>query len=142
MSNFEVFFKQYEELASEYSHPKEFFETLGVVKTKSFYGRMNKHKREGTLPPPSMLRHFKNVMDPNFLLSCMDEYMDNYKSNDIERFDKIKMNFINVYRKEEPEEVKQKRRTKKKGSREALPGKSLECGRINFTLASCEKACK
>ena len=114
MSNFESFFKQYEELASEYSHPKELFESLGVVKTKSFFGRMNKHKKEGTMPPPSMLKHFKSVMDPNFLLDCMDEYMDHYKSNDAERFDKIKMDFINAYRKEESEELKQKRRTRKK----------------------------
>lgn len=114
MSNFEVFFKQYEELASGYSHPKELFESLGVVETKSFFGRMNKHKREGTLPPPSMLKHFKSVMDPNFLLACMDEYLDHYKSNDAERFDKIKMEFINAYRKEETEELKQKRKKRKK----------------------------
>lgn len=114
MSNFEVFFKQYEELASEYSHPKELFESLGIEKARSFFIRMNKHKREGTMPPPSMLKYFKSVMDPNFLLACMDEYLDHYKSNDAERFDKIKMDFINAYRKEETEELKQRRKIRKK----------------------------
>ena len=40
--------------------------------------------------------------------------MDDYKSNDTWKFDNIKMEFVNNYRKEESEEVKQKRRTKKK----------------------------
>lgn len=114
MSNFESFFKQYEELASEYSHPKELFESLGIKKARSFFIRMNKHKREGTMPPPSMLKYFKSVMDPNFLLACMDEYLDHYKSNDAGRFDEIKMDFVNAYRKEETEESKHKRRTRKK----------------------------
>ena len=66
------------------------------------------------MPPPSMLKHFKSVMDPNFLLACMDEYLDHYKSNDAGRFDEIKMDFVNAYRKEETEESKHKRRTRKK----------------------------
>ena len=61
-----------------------------------------------------MLKSFKGVMDPSFLLECMDEYMDDYKSNDTWKFDNIKMEFVNSYRKEESEEVKHRRRTKKK----------------------------
>ena len=66
------------------------------------------------MPPPSMLKHFKSVMDPNFLLECMDEYLDHYKSSDAGRFDEIKMDFVNAYRKEESEESKQRRKARKK----------------------------
>ena len=139
MSNAEKFFKLYDELASEYPDHKGFIETLGVKSVGCFRQRINKYRKAGTVPPPSMLKSFKGVMDPNFLLECMDEYMDDYKSNDTWKFDNIKMEFVNSYRKEESEEVKHRRRTKKKGNREALPRKSLECGRMNFTLASREK---
>ena len=91
MSNAERFFNLYEELASEYPDHKAFIETLGVKSVRCFRSRINKYRKAGTVPPPSMLKSFKNVMDPNFLLECMDEYMDDYKSNDTWKFDNIKM---------------------------------------------------
>lgn len=114
MSNAEKFFKLYEELASEFPDHKGFIESLEVERIKSFMNRLNKYRKAGTVPPPSMLKSFKDVMDPNFLLECMDEYMDDYKSNDTWKFDNIKMDFVNAYRKEETEESKHKRRTRKK----------------------------
>jgi hypothetical protein len=139
VSNAEKFFKLYEELASDFPDHKGFIESLGVKQVRCFRNRINKYRKAGTVPPPSMLKSFKGVMDPNFLLECMDEYMDDYKSNDTWKFDNIKMEFVNSYRKEESEEVKQKKKNEKKGSCKALPRKSLECGRIKFTLASREK---
>lgn len=114
MSNAEKFFKLYGELASEYPDHKGFIESLGVKSVGCFRNRINKYRKAGTVPPPSMLKSFKGVMDPSFLLECMDEYMDDYKSNDTWKFDNIKMEFVNSYRKEESEEVKQRRRTKKR----------------------------
>lgn len=114
MSNAEKFFKLYEELASEFPDHKGFIETMGVKSVGCFRNRINKYRKAGTVPPPSMLKYFKGVMDPNFLLECMDEYMDDYKSNDTWKFDNIKMEFVNSYRKEESEEVKYRRRTKKR----------------------------
>lgn len=114
MSNAEKFFRLYEELVSEFPDHKGFVESLGAERIKSFMNRLNKYRKAGTVPPPSMLKSFKGVMDPNFLLECMDEYMDDYKSNDTWKFDNIKMEFVNSYRKEESEEVKHRRRTKKR----------------------------
>lgn len=114
MSNAEKFFKLYDELASEFPDHKGFIETLGVKSVGCFRQRMNKYRKAGTVPSPSMLKSFKNVMDPTFLLECMDEYMDDYKSNDTWKFDNIKMEFVESYRKEETEESKWKRRTRKK----------------------------
>ena len=91
MSNVEKFFKLYEELASEFPDHKGFIESLGVKQVRCFRNRINKYRKAGTVPPPSMLKYFKGVMDPNFLLEIGKSY-----------------------RKEESEEVKQKRRTKKK----------------------------
>lgn len=114
MSNAEKFFQVYEELASEFPDHKGFIETLGVKSVGCFRQRINKYRKAGTVPPPSMLKSFKGVMDPNFLLECMDEYMDDYKSNDTWKFDNIKMEFVNSYRKEESEEVKHRRKIKKR----------------------------
>lgn len=114
MSNAKKFFRLYEELASEFPDHKGFIETLGVKSVGCFRNRINKYRKAGTVPPPSMLKYFKSVMDPIFLLACMDEYLDHYKSNDAGRFDEIKMDFVNAYRKEETEESKLKRKTRKK----------------------------
>lgn len=78
MSNFEEFYSKYDELKKSYSSVNTFLFYLGFENPATVSARLNRYKRIGQLPPPSILQYFELVMDPVLVTNCMAD--KKYKS--------------------------------------------------------------
>lgn len=75
MSLIDQFYEEYDNLMIKYGGVNKFFNILGDQRVS---GYINRSRRDGTMPPPTQLKHFENYMDNQFLLECMQYYGDNY----------------------------------------------------------------
>lgn len=125
MSNFEEFYNKYDELKKSYSSVNTFLFYLGFENPATVSARLNRYKRIGQLPPPSILQYFELVMDPVLITNCMAEYMDSGDNQNNVDFDRILMEYIDRYRGRETEKVRKTRKARKKSYRDQVKQKCL-----------------
>lgn len=125
MSNFEEFYSKYDELKKSYSSVNTFLFYLGFENPATVSARLNRYKRIGQLPPPSILQYFELVMDPVLVTNCMAEYMDTGDNQNNVDFDRIVMEYIDRYRDQETEIVRKKRKAKRQSYRDQIKEKCL-----------------
>lgn len=128
MSNFEEFYNKYDELKKSYSSVNTFLFYLGFENPATVSARLNRYKRIGQLPPPSILQYFELVMDPVLITNCMAEYMDSGDNQNNVDFDRILMEYIDRYRGRETEKVRKTRKAKRKLYRDQIKNKCLTLG--------------
>lgn len=128
MSNFEEFYNKYDELKKSYSSVNTFLFYLGFENPATVSARLNRYKRIGQLPPPSILQYFELVMDPVLITICMAEYMDSGDNQNNVDFDRILMEYIDRYRCQETEKVRKTRKAKRKSYLDQIKNKCLTLG--------------
>lgn len=128
MSNFEEFYNKYDELKKSYSSVNVFLFYLGFENPATVSARLNRYKRIGQLPPPSILQYFELVMDPVLITNCMAEYMDSGDNQNNVDFDRILMEYIDRYRGRETEKARKTRKAKRKSYRDQVKEKCLKLG--------------
>lgn len=128
MDNFKEFFEEYDRLRFEYRSTEDFLISLGVENPLTLSGRLNAYKRNGLIPPPSVLQLFELVMNPVLITNCMADYLNENETQNCGKFDDMAMKYIDKYRKIETETVKEKRKARKEAYRDLVKEKCLLLG--------------
>lgn len=128
MDNFKAFFEEYDRLRFEYRSTEDFLVSLGVENPLTLSGRLNAYKRNGLIPPPSVLQLFELVMDPVLITNCMADYLNENETQNCGKFDDMAMKYIDKYRKIETETVKEKRKARKEAYRDLVKERCLLLG--------------
>lgn len=128
MSNFTAFFEEYDRLRFEYRSTEDFLVSLGVENPLTLSGRLNAYKRNGLIPPPSVLQIFELVIDPVLITNCMADYLNENETQNCGKFDDMAMKYIDKYRKAETKIVKEKRKARKEAYRDLVKEKCLVLG--------------
>lgn len=128
MSNFDDFFKEYDRLRFEYGSTQKFLSSLGVENPPTLFGRINRYKRTGQLPPPSVLQIFELVMDLVLITNCMADYLNENETQNCGKFDNMAMEYIDKYRKAETKIVKDRRKARKEAYRNLIKERCLLLG--------------
>lgn len=79
MSLVEEFFKQYDELASKYEKYTEVFKNQGAERPAEVANKICVAQKENKMPSTIYLIYFEDLLDDDFLLQCMDYYLENTK---------------------------------------------------------------
>lgn len=111
MDNFEAFFEEYDRLRFECGSTENFLVSLGVENPLTLSGRLNAYKRNGLIPPPSVLQLFELVIDPVLITNCMADYLNENETQNCGKFDDMAMKYIDKYRKVETQTVKEKKKS-------------------------------
>ena len=128
MDNFKEFFEEYDRLRFEYRSTEDFLVSLGVGNPLTLSGRLNAYKRNGLIPPPSVLQIFELVIDPVLITNCMADYLNENETQNCGKFDDMAMKYIDKYRKAETKIVKEKRKARKEAYRDLVKEKCLVLG--------------
>lgn len=128
MDNFEAFFEEYDRLRFEYRSTEDFLISLGVENPLTLSGRLNAYKRNGLIPPPSVLQLFELVIDPVLITNCMADYLNENETQNCGKFDDMAMKYIDRYRKIESGTVKEKRKARKEAYRNLVKERCLLLG--------------
>ena len=128
MDNFEAFFEEYDRLRFEYGSTESFLVSLGVENPLTLSRRLNAYKRNGLIPPPSVLQLFELVMDPVLITNCMADYLNENETQNCGKFDDMAMKYIDKYRKAETKIVKEKRKARKEAYRNLVKERCLLLG--------------
>lgn len=128
MNNFKEFFEEYDRLRFEYRSTEDFLISLGVENPLTLSGRLNAYKRNGIIPPPSVLQLFELVKDPVLITNCMADYLNENETQNCGKFDNMAMEYIDRYRKIESEQVKEKRKARKEAYRNLVKERCLLLG--------------
>lgn len=128
MDNFKEFFEEYDRLRFEYGSTESFLVSLGVENPLTLSGRLNAYKRNGLIPPPSILQIFELVIDPVLITNCMADYLNENETQNCGKFDDMAMKYIDKYRKAETKIVKEKRKARKEAYRDLVKEKCLVLG--------------
>ena len=128
MDNFKEFFEEYDRLRFEYRSTEDFLVSLGVENPLTLSGRLNAYKRNGLIPPPSVLQIFELVIDPVLITNCMADYLNENETQNCGKFDDMAMKYIDKYRKAETKIVKEKRKARKEAYRDLVKEKCLVLG--------------
>lgn len=128
MDNFEAFFEEYDRLRFEYRSTEDFLVSLGVENPLTLSGRLNAYKRNGLIPPPSVLQLFELVIDPVLITNCMADYLNENETQNCGKFDDMAMKYIDKYRKIETQTVKEKRKSRKEAYRNLVKERCLLLG--------------
>ena len=128
MNNFKEFFEEYDRLRFEYRSTEDFLVSLGVENPLTLSGRLNAYKRNGLIPPPSVLQLFELVIDPVLITNCMADYLNENETQNCGKFDDMAMKYIDKYRKIESGTVKEKRKARKDAYRSLVKGRCLLLG--------------
>nr|DAM28100.1 MAG TPA: hypothetical protein [Caudoviricetes sp.] len=128
MNNFKEFFEEYDRLRFEYRSTEDFLVSLGVENPLTLSGRLNAYKRNGLIPPPSVLQLFELVIDPVLITNCMADYLNENETQNCGKFDDMAMKYIDKYRKIETQTVKEKRKTRKEAYRNLVKERCLLLG--------------
>nr|DAR37797.1 MAG TPA: hypothetical protein [Caudoviricetes sp.]DAU96848.1 MAG TPA: hypothetical protein [Caudoviricetes sp.] len=75
----EEFFKQYDELTGKYEKITEVFKNQGVERPAEVAKYISLSRRKNTMPSPIYLIYFDGLLNDEFLLECMDYYLENTK---------------------------------------------------------------
>jgi hypothetical protein len=128
MSNFTDFFEEYDRLRFEYRSTEDFLVSLGVENPLTLSGRLNAYKRNGLIPPPSVLQIFELVIDPVLITNCMADYLNENETQNCGKFDDMAMKYIDKYRKVEIQTVKERRKARKEAYRNLIKERCLLLG--------------
>nr|DAW83143.1 MAG TPA: hypothetical protein [Caudoviricetes sp.] len=128
MSNFDDFFQEYDHLRFEYGSTESFLVSLGVENPLTLSGRLNAYKRNGLIPPPSVLQLFELVIDPVLITNCMADYLNENETQNCGKFDNMAMEYIDKYRKAETQTVKETRKARKEAYRNLVKERCLLLG--------------
>lgn len=128
MENFKDFFEEYDRLRFEYRSTEDFLISLGVENPLTLSGRLNAYKRNGLIPPPSVLQLFELVIDPVLITNCMADYLNENETQNCGKFDDMAMKYIDKYRKIETETVKETRKARKEAYRNLVKERCLLLG--------------
>lgn len=128
MSNFADFFEEYDRLRFEYRSTEGFLVSLGVENPLTLSGRLNAYKRNGLIPPPSVLQLFELVIDPVLITNCMADYLNENETQNCGKFDDTAMKYIDKYRKAETKIVKERRKARKEAYRNLVKERCLLLG--------------
>ena len=128
MSNFADFFEEYDRLRFEYRSTEDFLVYLEVENPLTLSGRLNAYKRNGQVPPPSVLQLFELVMDPVLITNCMADYLNENETQNCGKFDNMTMEYINRYRRQETKTVKETRKARKEAYRNLVKERCLLLG--------------
>lgn len=128
MNNFEAFFEEYDHSRFEYNSTEDFIASLGVEKPLTLISRINLYRRNGAMPPPSVLQLFELVIDPVLITNCMADYLNENETQNCGKFDNMAMEYIDKYRKIESETVKEKRKARKEAYRDLVKKRCLLLG--------------
>lgn len=128
MSNFKDFFEEYDRLRFEYRSTEDFLVSLGVENPLTLSARLNAYKRNGQVPPPSVLQLFELVMDPVLITNCMADYLNENETQNCGKFDNMAMEYIDKYRKAETQTVKETRKARKEAYRNLVKERCLLLG--------------
>lgn len=79
MSLVEEFFKQYDELAGKYEKYTEVFKNQGAERPAEVAKYISLSRRKNEMPSPIYLIYFDGLLNDEFLLECMDYYLENTK---------------------------------------------------------------
>lgn len=79
MSLMEEFFKQYDELVSKYEKCTEVFKNQGAERPAEVAKYISLSRRKNAMPSPIYLIYFDGLLNDEFLLECMDYYLENTK---------------------------------------------------------------
>lgn len=79
MSLVEEFFKQYDELAGKYEKYTEVFKNQGAERPAEVAKYISLSRRKNAMPSPIYLIYFDGLLNDEFLLECMDYYLENTK---------------------------------------------------------------
>lgn len=77
MSLVEEFYKRYDELASKYEKYTEIFKNQGAERPAEVAHRIRVAKKENKMPSTIYLIYFEGLLDDDFLLQCMDYFIEN-----------------------------------------------------------------
>lgn len=77
MSLVEEFFKQYDELTGKYKKITEVFKSKGAERPAEVARRIRVAKKENKMPSTIYLIYFEGLLDDDFLLQCMDYFIEN-----------------------------------------------------------------
>lgn len=128
MDNFKAFFEEYDRLRFEYRSTEDFLVSLGVENPLTLSGRLNAYKRNGLIPPPSVLQLFELVIDPVLITNCMADYLNENETQNCGKFDDMAMKYIDKYRKVETQTVKETRKARKEAYRNLVKERCLMLG--------------
>lgn len=128
MNNFKEFFEEYDRLRFQCRSTEDFLVSLGVENPLTLSGRLNAYKRNGLVPPPSVLQLFELVIDPVLITNCMADYLNENETQNCGKFDNMAMEYIDKYRKIETETVKEKRKARKEAYRNLVKERCLLLG--------------
>ncbi|WPS54792.1 hypothetical protein SM121_04725 [Streptococcus sp. S1] len=79
MSLVEEFFKQHDELVSKYEKYTEVFKNQGAERPAEVAKYISLSRRKNAMPSPIYLIYFDGLLNDEFLLECMDYYLENTK---------------------------------------------------------------
>lgn len=77
MSLVDEFYRRYDELASKYEKCTEIFKNKGAERPADVVHRICVARKENKMPSTIYLVYFEGLLDDDFLLQCMDYFIEN-----------------------------------------------------------------
>ena len=77
MSLVDEFYRQYDELASKYEKYTEVFKNQGAERPAEVANKICVARKENKMPSTIYLIYFEGLLDDDFLLQCMDYFIEN-----------------------------------------------------------------
>ena len=77
MSLVDEFYKQYDELANKYEKYTEVFKNQGAERPAEVANKICVARKENKMPSTIYLIYFEGLLDDDFLLQCMDYFIEN-----------------------------------------------------------------
>ena len=77
MSLVDEFYRRYDELASKYEKYTEVFKNQGAERPAEVANKICVARKENKMPSTIYLIYFEGLLDDDFLLQCMDYFIEN-----------------------------------------------------------------
>lgn len=77
MSLIDEFYKRYDELANKYEKYTEVFKNQGAERPAEVANKICVARKENKMPSTIYLIYFEGLLDDDFLLQCMDYFIEN-----------------------------------------------------------------
>lgn len=77
MSLVDEFYKRYDELANKYEKYTEVFKNQGAERPAEVANKICVARKENKMPSTIYLIYFEGLLDDDFLLQCMDYFIEN-----------------------------------------------------------------
>lgn len=79
MSLVDEFYERYDEFVNKYRKITEVFKDQGAERPAEIVKQISLSRRKNTMPSPTYLIFLDGLLDDEFLLECMDYYLENTK---------------------------------------------------------------